>query len=333
MNVRIVEPNQAQIRDAAERLRAGGVVAFPTETVYGLGCATFSFAAIELVYELKGRPRDNPLIAHVPDADVARSLAQHWNPTAAALCHAFWPGALTLVVQRSPRVPPQASAGRATLAVRCPAHPVAQRLLTAFGEPISAPSANRSGHISATTAQHAVNDFTDVSVHGMDELMVIDGGPTAMGIESTVIDVTTEPPRILRPGSITADQIERVLVGPVQASPIAAQDASPGTAERHYAPSMPAVLIGPNLIEHGTPLPAAIAKGARIAVLSHSRPSGTWADAWIAMPPDPERYAARLYDVLRTAEAMDIDAIAIESPPTDDPAWAAILDRLRRATA
>jgi len=231
MNVRIIEPNQAHIREAAERLRAGSVVAFPTETVYGLACATFDPTAIALVYELKGRPRDNPLIAHVPDADAGRSLAQHWNPTAAALCHAFWPGALTLVVERSPQVPMQASAGRSTLAVRCPAHPVAQRLLAAFGRPISAPSANRSGHISATTAQHVADDFADVALPGMDELLIIDGGPTAMGIESTVIDVTTEPPRILRPGSITAEQIERVLEAAVETRPIAGQGASPGTSD------------------------------------------------------------------------------------------------------
>ena len=200
MNIRCAAPDEHTLHEAATRLEGGGVVVMPTETVYGLAGSTMHPAAIDSIYRIKGRPSDNPLIAHVLDADGARSVVTGWDDRCDRLVDAFWPGPLTLVLGRSDAVPPAASGGRDTIAVRCPRHPAARALLKVFGGPVSAPSANRSGSVSPTTAAHVMDEFDGVD----EELLLIDGGPCAIGIESTVLDLTTDPVRILRPGSITA---------------------------------------------------------------------------------------------------------------------------------
>jgi L-threonylcarbamoyladenylate synthase len=226
----ILPPTDANIRTAATRLRLGDVIAFPTETVYGLGGDTMNPAAIERIYRLKGRPADNPLIAHVAAQSEARVLAARWDDRCEKLALRFWPGPLTLVVPRADAVPGASTAGLPTIAVRCPNHPVARALLEEFAGPISAPSANRSGYVSPTTAQHVADDFADQV-----DMMVLDGGPCGGGIESTVLEVSDDVPRILRPGGVTAEQI-RAVIGDVWQAPVARQAASPGTSMQHYSP-------------------------------------------------------------------------------------------------
>lgn len=352
---RIVPPTDDNLHVAAERLRSGDIVAFPTETVYGLGASTFNTDALARVYQHKGRPLDNPLIAHVRDVAQARQLTAHWPPQADQLAAAFWPGALTMVLQRATTVPSAATAGLATIAVRCPAHPVARALLHAFDSPISAPSANRSGHVSPTAAQHVVDDFTDAATQctrdavdddpdvaaqqNMHQLFVLDGGPCETGIESTVIDLTSEPPRVLRPGSITIAMLQEVLGSShIDATIITTQHASPGTRMRHYAPAIPAQLVDAAALADDAAIAHAMrAAGAkRAAVLSLTVPQNTEVAhvlCWMHMPSDPIAYAARLYSALREAEQAGCDLILIQQPPLDDPAWLAIHDRLNRATS
>ena len=322
----ILDANDHALELAVRRWREGGVVAFPTETVYGLGADTLNRAALRAVYELKGRPANNPLIAHVLDAEQAQTIARQWDARCDMLARSFWPGPLTIVVNKSSRVPAEATAGLPTIAVRSPAHPVARRLLEKFGSPISAPSANRSGRVSPTRAEHVATDFADV-----DELLIIDGGPCEVGIESTVIDVSGETPRLLRPGSVTLSQLRTVL-GNIDAGEINQQAAAPGTSLQHYAPRTPAELVESSRLASrlaqvdGTCVvfcfEASVVKPPHIAIV---------------MPRDPASYAKKLYEALREADRMQADRILIETPPglanENDDAWRAVRDRLRRATA
>jgi L-threonylcarbamoyladenylate synthase len=324
---RIVEPSKAAIHEAAERLRAGDVVAFPTETVYGLGCDVFNPRAIEKVFELKGRPFDNPLIAHVTDSLMARGrLAREWDDRCEALAANFWPGPLTLVVSKRSEVPARATAGRDTVAIRSPDHPVARELLGAFGSPIAAPSANRSGYISPTTAQHVAEEFA-----GAAELLVLDGGPCTIGIESTVIDMTRVPPRLLRPGSITPRELLEVI-GKLDEAPATSQDASPGTSDRHYSPrTLARLLNGHDLRNEIMTLrgqPCVVLAMLPLALALRGREGITI----IEMPGDPAAYAHHLYSALRQADRAGMSVILIESP-LDTEGWSAVLDRLRRATS
>lgn len=318
----LLPANADSISLAAKRLAEGHLVAFPTETVYGLGADTFNVRAIANVYAAKGRPSDNPLIAHVYGVDQARSLCADWPETADVLAAAFWPGPLTLVLPRSPHVPAAATGGRATIALRSPRHPVAQSLLRAFGGPISAPSANRSGHVSPTVAAHVARDFDAI-----DDLLILDGGACELGLESTVVSLDINPrhprPRILRPGSITAAQLATVI-GPVDQPTITTQADSPGTAHRHYAPRTPAlVLTLDEILAH-------LRTGARAIILAiHPIPAP---HRVIPMPGDPSGYAARLYAALREADDLGADVILIQRPP-DAPLWLAVHDRLARAAS
>jgi L-threonylcarbamoyladenylate synthase len=319
---RIVLPTPDAIDEAADVLRHGGVVAFPTETVYGLGASTFDETALERVYALKGRPFDNPLIAHVLDAGGAAALAASWGVREQGLAERFWPGPLTLVVRKAEGVPAQATAGLPTIAVRSPAHRTARALLAAFGGPISAPSANRSGHVSATTAPAVADDFAEA-----DDLLVLDGGAAAVGLESTVLDLTSDPPRILRPGSIGEPEIRELL--PVVVAPrTEAQAASPGTSPRHYAPSVPARLVEPEALVASLPT-----AGAPFAVLCFDAEKVPPPHRPIEMPQGAGHYARRLYRALREAEGMRPALILIERPPSSNPLWLAIIDRLERATS
>jgi len=318
---RVVDATDVNLREAAAMLGRGVPVAFPTETVYGLGAPTHDERALQLVYELKGRPHSNPLIAHVRDADEAASLVASWDERATRLAERFWPGALTMVLARAPHVPDRATGGRATIALRAPRHPIARALLDAFGGPISAPSANRSGRISPTTAAHVASEFADQS-----ELFILDGGASTLGIESTVVDLSTPQARLLRPGSITADEIASVI-GPVERPRIAAQDASPGTSASHYAPRTPATLF------RGSELSVLLRTGGSAVVLGSRGLAVPAGHRHLIMPIDAVEYAARLYAALREADDLGVARILIELPVSEGGVWDAIRDRLVRAVA
>jgi len=314
--------SEAAVAAAADRLRAGEPVAFPTETVYGLGADTFNTAALERVYALKGRPADNPLIAHVLDADQARRVAAVWEDRCELLANSCWPGPLTIVVPRAAGVPRIATAGWPSIAVRAPAHPVARRLLDAFGGPISAPSANRSGGVSPTTAGHVAADFADHA-----DLLVLDGGPCTVGIESTVVDLTGDVPRLLRPGPVGIERL-RAMLGEVTVPDSVAQAPSPGTTPRHYAPQTPTAIVDAAALAGRlaeTTAPATVLCFAAATVPPPHRA--------IEMPPTPEAYAARLYAALREADRAGPQRILVVRPPSVEGLWKAIGDRLQRATA
>lgn len=319
----IAEPTHEAINEAARVLGAGGVIAFPTETVYGLGADTFNVAALNRVYALKGRPSDNPLIAHVADAEQAQSVTADWDTRCQVLAERFWPGPLTLVLTKSPNVPSEATAGRPTIAVRSPAHPVARELLSQFEGAISAPSANRSGHVSATTAAHVAADFKDVP-----DLQILDGGSCQLGIESTVLDLTQNPPAILRPGSVGSKAIAAVLGSEVRVLDPMRQSASPGTALSHYAPNTQVVLgTRQELLE------LAAAMNQRAIVIAINLDKVDPPHELIHMPASAQEYASQLYSALRLADSMEGCRILIELPADDSPVWEAVRNRLKRAAS
>jgi L-threonylcarbamoyladenylate synthase len=319
----ILEPSSASIRSAAEALRGGRAVAFPTETVYGLGALTMDPGGISEVYRMKWRPANNPLIAHVLDGAGARALVDDWCPRCDELAERLWPGPLTMVLQRRPGVPAEAVGGRDTIAVRSPSHPVARRLLEELGgAAVSAPSANRSGHVSPTVARHVAEDFASE-----DGLMILDGGRSEFGLESTVIDLSGRRPVLLRPGTITLESLRSIL-GEVDAPEIREQGASPGTAARHYAPRTPAVRVPTSGV------PAALAQEQLpCAVLCFDAAQVPAPHTAIAMPRDARLYASALYDALRSADSLGCGRILVEMPPSSDGLWRAVADRLHRATA
>ncbi len=312
-----------QIEIAAGRLREGGLVGFPTETVYGLGADALNADAVAKVYAIKDRPSNNPLIVHVADVEMARACASVWPPAGEVLAGAFWPGPITIVVGRAESIPAVVAGGGATVAIRVPGHPMALALIERFGGPIVGPSANRSGMVSPTTAEH-------VRAQWGDEVLVLDGGACQRGIESTVVDLTGDRVRVLRRGMVGAEQIARVLGCEVEVvDGIADADggalASPGLMARHYAPGTPARLIDDE---------SEIGEGAVLLAISRV-PEGV---RGIAMSQDAPEYARRLYAALREADAMGAKEILIERPPSEGSTpentaiWRAIHDRLRRAT-
>lgn len=318
---------QAEIERAARILRAGGLVAFPTETVYGLGADAANPQAVARLYAVKRRPADHPAIVHFADAALAFSWAREVPESARRLAARFWPGPLTLVLKRSALAGDFVTGGQDTVALRVPAHPVAQALLCAFAgkqggrafSGVAAPSANRFGAVSPTTAAHVRADLGD------EVDCVLDGGPSEVGIESTIVDLSGAAPVLLRPGRIGAAEIEAAIGARVNPK---AADAPrhPGGLERHYAPRTPAALVP------AWGLDAEIAKrGAKVAVLAFSRPDER-VDCWLRMPRDPQAYARRLYAALRELDEAGCERILIEAPP-EDPAWEAVRDRLVRATA
>jgi L-threonylcarbamoyladenylate synthase len=308
--------DESEIARAGVLLRSGGLVAFPTETVYGLGANALDPAAVERIFEAKGRPATSPLIVHVASIHLARLIVAEWPVRADLLACRFWPGPLTLVLKKHANISERVTAGLDTVGIRVPAHPVALALLKAAGVPVAAPSANRFGGLSPTRAEHVRASLGD----GVD--MILDGGPTDVGIESTVLSIVDEP-LLLRPGMITREQIEAVI-GPVRVAGAPSADgeghASPGMHPRHYSPSTPLCLIVSR-----EPLPAG--RGAYMYITS-PRPGAKSAP----MPNDPEKYAAALYQTLFELDAEGHDWIAVELPP-DSPAWVAIRDRLSRAAA
>ena len=306
-------PGPEAIERAAACLRAGGVVAFPTETVYGLGANALDTAAVARVYALKGRPATSPLIVHVADTHAARALAARWPDAAQRLSDAFWPGPLTLVVPKAPHVPDGVTGALATVGLRVPSHPVAHALLAAAGVPLAAPSANRFTRLSATCAEHVHAAFPE----GVD--VVLDGGPTAVGIESTVVSLAGDVPRLLRHGAIPLARL-RDVVGRVDeppADPGPGAHAAPGPHSRHYSPRTPLVLLHADAA-------APAGRGVRVRRGGAAVPADE-----IALPADPAGYAARLYATLHELDARGLDWIAVDLPPPTAE-WAAVRDRLRR---
>ncbi len=317
----------AAIERAAVALSAGELVAFPTETVYGLGARADDDAAVAKVFAAKGRPSEHPLIVHVPGADAAREFAAHWPPVAARLAEAFWPGPLTVIVPRLPRIAAAAAGGQDTLGLRAPSHPVARALLDAaraHGVPgVAAPSANRFGRISPTRAAHVRDEFGDAMV-------VLDGGPCEVGIESAIVDCSRGRPVLLRPGVLTRAQLEAAAGEPLQAPDDAAPRAS-GTLAAHYAPRaklrlMPAAMLDAALEMLGeSPLKLAVYSmrpPRRMAAGVHHR----------VMPGGPQQVAQELFSVLRAFDDEGVQLIWVEEPPAT-PEWEGVADRLRRAAA
>jgi L-threonylcarbamoyladenylate synthase len=319
-------PEAAVLERAAAVLRRGGLVAFPTETVYGLGADARQAAAVARIFAVKGRPANNPLIVHVATPAAARALVTDWPPVAQRLAERFWPGPLTLVLPRRPEVPAVVTGGGPTVAVRLPAHPVALALLQTADVPIAAPSANRSGQLSPTRAAHVLRSLGDQ----VD--LVLDGGPTPGGVESTVLDLTVTPPRLLRPGLVSPTALEAVI-GPIQRpenlfSAPQAPLPSPGLLPRHYAPCTPL-----ECWEDAWPrVQELLAAGQRVGWLTFAqRP--VVAEPGLRqrrLPADPAHYAAQLYAVLHELDEAGLDRLLADLPPANDD-WLAIRDRLCRA--
>lgn len=284
------------VAHAAELIRAGRLVAFPTETVYGLGANALDADAVARIFAAKGRPRTSPLIVHVASIEMARELASAWPEAAQLLSERYWPGPLTLVLPKRTRIPDIVTAGLPTVALRIPAHPLALELIRAAGVPIAAPSANRFTELSPTAAEHVPESLADY---------LLDGGPAKVGIESTVLSLAAEP-LLLRPGVIPVTEIESVI-GPVRIATATGEGAhpSPGMHERHYRPRTPLYL---------------------------GEPPATGRGVTLSMPADAREFASVLYERLHRADAEGWDWIAIPMPP-DTPEWAGVRDRLSRAAA
>jgi L-threonylcarbamoyladenylate synthase len=333
------DPEAAAIAKAADCLRRGGLVAFPTETVYGLGAHAHDRDAVRRLFAAKQRPPDDPLIVHVAGVDEIRALASQVPPPAAALAERFWPGPLTVVVSRAASVPLEVTAGRDTVAVRVPAHPVAHALLAAVRLPIAAPSANLFSRPSPTRASHVLADL-DGRID-----MVLDAGPVDIGVESTVVDLTTVPPTVLRPGAIGVELLRDILPDvQLRTKAVASSDAplpSPGLLSQHYAPRTPMTLYprtpsaGPeSFVAH---VREVLATGKRVGVLATTEDASLLRNlpvvlAELGSEAEAEAVAARLYAALRELDASEVDVILAHDFPTDAGLWRALRDRLRRAS-
>jgi L-threonylcarbamoyladenylate synthase len=303
--------NVSDIADAVAVLRAGGLVAFPTETVYGLGADAANLDALHRLYAVKGRPHDHPVIVHVARAEQLDELAEDIPDIARTLAQACWPGPLTLVVRKRPdRVADAATGNLSTVGIRVPDHPVALALLDAFGGGVAAPSANRFGKVSPTTAAHVRADL------GADVDRVLDGGPARVGVESTIVDVTGPEPVVLRLGGVSEAQLA-ALAGRPLLRRTSGEVAAPGTLPSHYAPNARVVVV---------------ARGAEDVTVASLRDSGLRV-AVIAAPPATDEYARNLYTLLRDADARGVDVIVAPEPSNTYGIGAAIADRLRRASS
>jgi L-threonylcarbamoyladenylate synthase len=319
----------SDVARAAAMLRAGELVAFPTETVYGLGADASNPQAIAKIFAAKGRPADHPLIVHLPDASHLERWAVDIPEAARKLAAAFWPGPLTLILKRHPSVLDAITGGQDTVGLRVPSHPLALQLLREFdganGGGLAAPSANRFGHVSPTTVAHVREELGDAVA------MILDGGPCAVGIESTILDLSGSEPRILRPGMIGAPAIGAILgripeFGGTQNAPRVS-----GSLEAHYAPHTPLQLVGPT--ELAATVRQALDTGRRVAVLANQPLAFSHENlAWCPASADPAQFAHDLYARLRELDAMGCDLLLVASPPGDE-AWRAVTDRLRRAAA
>lgn len=320
----------AAVRQAAAHLAAGELVAFATETVYGLGARADDDAAVGAIYSAKGRPAGHPLIVHLADAASAAHFAAELSPAARRLMAAFWPGPLTVIVPRRPGVATAAAGGQSSVGLRLPAHPVALALLreaAALGVPgVAAPSANRFGRVSPTRASHVVDEFGP-------GLAVLDGGDCDVGIESTIVDCTRAHPALLRPGQLGRERIEAVLGAPL-AAPDAASPRASGTLASHYAPAAPVMLFEPGQAPWGHPAAwqARARQGRGLGVYSRAVPPTEAACLHRPMPAQAAAVAHELFAVLREFDTAGVAAIWVERPPPG-PAWDGVRDRLQRAAA
>jgi L-threonylcarbamoyladenylate synthase len=306
-----IKPDPEIIERAAAHIREGKLVAFPTETVYGLGANALDARAVERIFRVKGRPSTSPLIVHVESREAAPAVVAKWPREAEKLASEFWPGPLTLVLPKRDCIPDIVTAGLPSVGVRVPANAFALALLVHAGVPIAAPSANHFTELSPTTAEHvraSLGNAVD---------LIVDGGPTQIGIESTVLALAGARPTLLRPGMISSEQIEQVI-GTIEIAqaPSDGAHASPGMHPRHYSPRTP-------MMRH---LPAS----GRGVYLWHTHPAESARS--VHMPADPARYAATLYDTLHRLDDEGLDWIAVEMPPAT-PEWAGIIDRLTRASS
>lgn len=305
-----------EVRRAAHILRAGGLVAFPTETVYGLGADAANEKAVARLYAVKRRPADHPVIIHFAAAQAAFDWAREVPDAARKLVQKFWPGPLTLILKRSRQARDFITGAQDTVGLRVPSHPVAQELLRLFDGAIAAPSANRFGLVSPTTAAHVRDDL------GKDVDLVLEGGASDVGIESTIVDLSGATPVLLRPGHISKAEIE-ALIGAVGEKDATSPRHSGGLV-RHYAPRTPAKMVPTYALDKEISV-----FENRVAVLAFSRPDER-VDFWLRMPRDPHAYAQRLYAALRELDTAGCARILVEAPP-DAPEWDAVRDRLRRA--
>jgi L-threonylcarbamoyladenylate synthase len=324
---------RAATRRAAELLRADEVVALPTETVYGLAANARSRKAVLKIYEVKGRPRHNPLIVHVSSVEMARACVSAWSERAEKLARTFWPGPLTMVLPKSPLVSGEVTADGPTVAIRFPAHPFMRGVIEACGFPVAAPSANRSNELSPTTAAHVLKSL------GTRITLIVDGGRCQVGIESTVVDLRSEPPRILRPGAIAASAIGAAAWDGEPARPHGRDGPalpvleSPGLLARHYSPKAKLVIAR---WENSGDLERRVARehpgASRVCVIAREViPSVEHFARVSVIPNDPEAFARALYAELHACDEAGADLIVAEEPPGTEP-WAGIVDRLRRAS-
>jgi L-threonylcarbamoyladenylate synthase len=321
-------PDLGAIEQAAAIIRAGGLVAFPTETVYGLGANALDPNSVGKIFAAKGRPANNPIIVHVSGIEMARQLVADWPESAAGLAERFWPGPLTFVLARSEVVPDIVTAGGPTVALRRPAHAVAEMLIRAAGLPIAAPSANRSGELSPTLAEHVLR-----RLDGRIDL-ILDGGPTKAGIESSVIDLSGDKPRLLRPGPISPAEVE-ALIGPIERTVDVSTQAdaalpSPGMLARHYSPSttLECFASAEALERRARELSASRRQCAIVVVDDEGL--AAFGHHLERLPAAPEAFAAALYQVLHKLDQGDFARILVLLPP-DEERWLAVRDRLRRA--
>lgn len=308
-------PSPSEIQHAAALLREGKLVAFPTETVYGLGANALDPAAVARIFEAKGRPTTSPVIVHVSSTEMARTVVSEWPESAELLAQRFWPGPLTLILKKQPIVPALVTAGLDTVGVRMPANPIALALIEAAQAPIAAPSANRFTQLSPTTAQHVREGLGDRVAY------VLDGGPCTVGIESTVLSLTDPAPLLLRPGGISRQQIEDVI-GPIarQSEPTGEAHPAPGMHPRHYSPRTRLLLVSDGEVPQdgaGAYLQLQVAPAAHVREV-------------VLMPATASAYAAQLYRTLHELDARGLDWIAVDIPP-DTAEWEAVRDRLKRA--
>ncbi|MFK7760228.1 MAG: L-threonylcarbamoyladenylate synthase [Phycisphaerales bacterium] len=317
---------------AVARLGLGEPIAFPTETVYGLGADALDHDAVARIFALKGRPSNNPLIVHVSGSTMAQDLVDQWTPDAQKLAEEFWPGALTLVLKKSESVPDIVTAGGPTVAVRCPGHPIALALIESLGKPLVGPSANPSGWISPTTSAHVAEGFDG------HDLLILEGGSCRAGIESTVLDLTSDQPAVLRLGIVSASKISRCLGVTVTANDPRSQPdhkippTSPGLLGAHYQPKTPTSLRDPNELSDAHD---------GVYLIGISDQSSDFPGIFRLMPRDPVGYAHELYAAMHEGDASSASEIWIERVPemddadadrqSDAPLWAAVMERLRRA--
>lgn len=310
------------VERAVALLNAGELVAFPTETVYGLGADAANPEAVAKIFAVKGRPADHPVIVHIPDASYLDRWAREISPAARAVAEKFWPGPLTLILKRAPSVPDIVTGGQDTVGLRVPNHPLARELLKAFGGGIAAPSANKYGRISPTTAQHVRDDLGDAVP------LILDGGPCPVGIESTIVDMSQERTRILRPGMLSGFEIGLFLGRMPEETSNPHSVKTPGAHLAHYAPKTPLLLVPDDTVAVAVRM--AIGKNEKIAVLAPYPPpiEHPLIVAWQVAPKEAEPFARELYATLRKLDDVGADLIIVQRPP-----WPPLIDRLKRAAA